>query len=129
MFLSELNAEVAELLGFGTNDLVTLGDFVDKRSYRFVNNFVNDPVPISRIYILQEADKPGIESLSPKEAVIELIRHSLPTRFAQTGDASHFQHCISLAKKVNIFRLKRTTTIHELPFLAKIVEEHISGYQ
>ena len=121
----KLSLEVAELLGHDTKDLIVLSELDEKRGYRFVNKFINVPMPLSRIYVLAEEADPGIESLSPQEAVIEFIRHSVPTRFAQPGNAVHLLQCVELAKKAATFRVKRSSSIQVLPDLAKLVEGHI----
>jgi len=123
----KLSIGVAKIFGYDSKNLIILDEHDKKRGYRFVNRFSNFSVPVRRVYVVKEEDKPGIERISPQEAVIEFIRHSIPTRFAQPGNASHLLQCISLAKQVDTFRLRRSYSTQKLPTFAKDVEEHIMG--
>lgn len=83
------------------------------------------PLPLKRAYLLEPSDAPEIVAIKPQEAVVELVRHSYPTRLAQPGGASHFGACVALIRSVGLFRLKRGPSLEGMDAIAEMVEKHL----
>ncbi len=122
----KLSREIATALGHDFESLSQLHLDSTKRGYHITQNFAQSPLPIRRIYVLADDTEFGIEPLSPKDSVMELVRHSRPTTIGISGGAPHFLQCATLAKKYNVYRLKRPRNLSLLPELVKLVENHAS---
>jgi hypothetical protein len=100
-----------------------------KRGWRIPRQVSNGPVPILRIYELQDADgEDGVLTLSPSEAFSALVRNSylLGILGATQTQALHFQQILRLAGGgVPVKVLKRRRSLAALPEVVRIVEEDI----
>ncbi|HEC61985.1 MAG TPA: hypothetical protein ENI27_06985 [bacterium] len=121
----KLSVEAADAIGCDPNSLRSLDKFETKQSYRLEKGFVKVPMPLSRIYLLSAETDFQFTRLTPQAAVIELVRHSYPTRWVLPGDAAHFQQCIKLANEVPIYRINRPFPISKLSEWAQLIEEHV----
>ena len=117
--------EAAKSQGIDPETLIPLDDLEEKRGFRFAESFQESNRPLSKIYILTDQGDQIFQRLTPQEAIVELIRNSYPTRFAQSGGASHFHQCVELVKQVPVFRLKRSPTLDTLPEFAALLADHI----
>ncbi|MEO1353053.1 MAG: serine kinase [Cyanobacteria bacterium J06635_15] len=122
----KLSPETAAALDYDFESLLKLYLDDKKRGYRPIRNFAQLPLPILRIYVLADDPEFDIEPLSPKESVMELVRHSRPTTLRISGDTPHFMQCTALAKAHTVYRLKRPRNLALLSQLVKVVEDHIS---
>lgn len=86
-------------------------------------------VPLSRIYVLREGERPEIESLEPQDAAVELIRHSygLPWVRKSGMAARHLECCAALVDRVPIFRLFRPRRLDLVPEVAELVQRDCEG--
>jgi hypothetical protein len=123
------------------DDLPRLHPEMDKRAWRAASNFLSSPLPLRRIYVLHgsfddsalaatpAASEPGIQQLRPREACIELVKHTYCTPLVGgpggNGMAtSHFAQCADLAQKVAVCRLgsrHATEGLAALPHLANLI--------
>jgi hypothetical protein len=122
----KLNPEVASSLGYERESLCLLHPLEEKRGLRLTHGFAHRPLPLRRVYVLAKDTAYAIEPIRPSEAMVELVRHSYPTRLLQPGGPSHFRQCARLVKDIPIYRLKRSSAIAALPDLAQLVEEHLA---
>jgi hypothetical protein len=121
----KLEIEAAKNLGIDPQKLILLHEDEEKRGFRFAERFPGDNQPLSKIYILSDQGDQIFQRISPQEALVELIRNSYPTRFAQSGGAEHFLKCVGLVKKVPVFRMKKPPTLKDLPDFAALLADHI----
>jgi hypothetical protein len=123
------------------DDLPRLHPEMDKRAWRAANNFESSPLPLRRIYVLHgsfddnavaassQSFEPGITLLRPRDACIELVKHTYCTPLVGgpggNGMAtSHFSQCADLAHKVPVCRLRSrhaTEGLAALPRLADLI--------
>jgi hypothetical protein len=124
------------------NSIVALGDVpetlpalhpdIDKRAYRVATGFAQVPLPLKRIYVLAPGTDVQIESLSPQEALIELIGHSYAARFGNellqaTGMAKHFKQCARVAQNACLYRFRRPASLSVLDEHVTTLINNISG--
>ena len=82
------------------------------------------PLELDRIYVLAEGDEPSSERLHPREAIVELLRHTWCARSMRELTArSNLAQSTSVAATVPIHRLVRPRTLDRLPDVVHIVEE------
>jgi hypothetical protein len=96
---------------------------VNKRAFSVAGGFAQMPLPLKGIYVLAAGSAVQIESLSPREAMLELIGHSYARRFGKellqgNGMATHFKQCARVAQNTCIYRLVRPASL-------SIIDEHV----
>jgi hypothetical protein len=121
----KLDVEAAKILGIDPHTLITLDGLEEKRGFRFVERFSETNQPLSKIYILSDQGDQIFHRLPSQDAIVELVRNSYPTRFAQAGGADHFLKCVELVNRVPVFRLRRPSTLEGLREFAALVANHI----
>jgi len=122
-------AEAASALGDDVQTLARLHPAEEKRARAVVDGSRQDPLPLGRLYVLADGTAPEIEPLKPRDAFVEVVRHSYLDRLLQaTGTtASHFRQCGALVTRVPVRRLTRPRVLHELPALAHLIENDVVG--
>lgn len=121
----KLHPEAAAALDYDPDLLHKLHSSQEKLGYRVHDAFDAGVLPLSRIYVLARGEGLKIERLPLGEAVMQLVRHSYPTRAQHCGGAAHFQQCVKVAKQVPIYKLVRPKELSLLPEIALRVEQHI----
>jgi hypothetical protein len=121
----KLDKIAAESLGIELKTLIELEEEEEKRGFRFAERFLTSNQHLSKIYILSGKNDQIFQRLSPQEAVVELIRNSYPTRFAQAGGANHFLQCTQLVKRVPVYRLMKPSNLKDLSKFAASLADHI----
>ena len=96
-----------------------------KFGYRLTTNFSTSPVELRRIYFLADSSEPAITPIHGQERMLELVRHTYPTRFLHSGGSDHFQNCARLAREIGFYRLNRPRDLSRLDEVARLVEEHL----
>lgn len=122
----KLDIEAAEKLGIDPQALIPLDETEEKRGFRFTERFLESKQTLSKIYILTDKPDRIFQRISSQEAIVELVRNTYPTRFAQAGGADHFLQCVELVKRVPVFRLKGPPSLDGLPEFAALLADHIS---
>jgi hypothetical protein len=115
---------IAASLGHAEESLTRMHRSQPKFAHQVTREFPLSPVPLDRIYVLTRDASPVIERISAPEAIIELVRNSVPTRWKLAGGASHLRQCSRLAERVPVFRIRTFDTLAELPILAERIENH-----
>jgi hypothetical protein len=117
--------EAAAFLGYSVEALPRLHPDYEKRARAARRGFSPAPLPLNAIYVLDEGDQLEVTTLGPKEAFLELVRHSYAAKLLEaTGTASqHFRRCDELVRSVSIRRLKRTSSLQELPDVTRFLME------
>ena len=117
--------EVAESLGYRRLTLRPMHASQVKQAQPVASGFWPTPLPVSCVYLLDRETHASVcSALSPVQAVVELVRHSVPTRWAVASNGRHLQMCGQLAKTVPIFPVRTFTSLEEIPGIAEGIEEH-----
>lgn len=117
----KLTAASASALGRGAEELVALHPREEKRGLRALERFDPHSVPLRKLYVLEPSDRVASERLGAQETLVELVRHSYPTRFGYPGDGGHLERLACLARTVPVDRLERGT-LSRLEDLVRLVE-------
>ena len=118
---------IASLLGFHNGSLRALHSSQPKMAGAVGNGFTAAPSPLARIYLLGRNHQPEIRQLSPLEAMLELIRNAVPTRWGHAGDARQLERCGAVARQVPMFTLRTFTDLDGLPEVARALEQHCAS--
>jgi hypothetical protein len=122
--------DAAVSLGYDFENLAFIHLGALKRNNHLVRGFSQAPVPLKRIYVLENVKRSQneIEPLQPQEAFLELTRHSRATNVLITKDfiGANMRQCAELIKNVSIFRLKRQSSLAALPSIVRLVEEDLA---
>jgi hypothetical protein len=120
--------EIAISLGFEDRSLKVMHASQIKKSRSVSRAFPERPLPLRRVYVLNRSDEiagpSGIARLAPAQALLELIRNSVPTRWRQPGDANHLAQCARLSRLIPAWRVKTFDQLSDIPELARRIEEH-----
>jgi hypothetical protein len=127
----KLNSDTGSALGFAPDDLTFLHSSEVKRGLNAVESFPRSTLPLRCAYVLSTNGTEmggAIERISSREALLELVRNSIPTRFRMPDEPNHFRQCGTLAERLPLFRLHRPQlSVTSLPELAAVVESHASS--
>jgi len=119
--------EVSDALEGIPDELPRLHPEMEKRGLRIPQKFRQGSIPVGRVYILQEGDRPvpQVLPIRPQEALVELVRHSFLARLLErTGDqARHFQQASRVVEQVPVRRLIRRKDLARLDEMACLIEQ------
>ena len=106
---------------------------VNKRALSVVDQFLQNPMRLRRIYVLAKGDSEGIVPLGPQQAFLEIMRHSyfatIPPLLEGSKTATGLQHSADLCASVSISTLIRRLSLSLLPRVTDLVEEDIASLQ
>ncbi len=116
--------DVLASLGEDAEVLPRVHPQLDKRARAIEHGHHSEPVPLRRLYVLTDAPSRQIQPLSPRQALLELLRHSYGARTLQAvRRVEHFRQCARLASEVPVRRLAAPRNLDALPALAGLIEE------
>jgi hypothetical protein len=104
----------------------------EKRARSTADRFLENPLPLRRIYVLAEGASLQIRTLKPQEAIAKLVGNSyipmvVGERFMRSqGVALHIQQCGRLVRDVPIYSLERPRSLTLLSDVAHLVEEDLA---
>ena len=109
-----------------------IASIYEKHACRIINRFSRGPLPLRSIYVISEDPVMEIDSLPPREAIVQIIKQSYIARVFKeylqgAKAASHFLECAEIVERVPVYRLKRPSSLSLLPDIVRLVEEHLSG--
>lgn len=101
--------ESAAGLGYDPSALPALDESVEKRALRPVEQFATHPLPLGRIYFLDEGTESRIKPITGGERFTTLLSQAYAPRFLGSGasTAAYFNKCQRLARHVPLYRLTR----------------------
>lgn len=100
----------------------------EKRFYRLPRASRPRPLPLERVYVLDDGSPPVIEPSDAQSAVRALIRHTYRAYLVEPmGRAErHLQQCTELAERTPVRRLQRPKTVDALSDVRRLVEEDLA---
>jgi hypothetical protein len=95
----------------------------------FESDFVSDPIPLKRIYLIEKGDAIKICLLGAQDSTIGLVRnsYSLVSLKARVNLSSHFVKCTKVAGYIPISRLIRSSDPKNLADFAQAIDEDIKN--
>jgi hypothetical protein len=120
----KLYPAIASALGYNRAALRVMHGSQAKRAHSVASGFDARPAPLRAVYVLDRGAASGIHRLPAVEAVVEMIRHSVPTRWGVAGDGRHLQMCSQLAAVLPAFRVRTFSSLDEIPSLVETIRDH-----
>jgi hypothetical protein len=119
----------AEILGLRADELPLLVDGETKRGRLLEEPPPESPLPLRRLYLLEEGDTIAIEPVVGLWAFVLLSSYSYASRLlGATGqEAVHFQQCTDLIHRSDLRRLVRPRRWERLSGVVEAVERDLSG--
>lgn len=125
----KLRPEAGTWLMNDYEDLPSLYQRSPKRYALAPRNFPERPLPLSRLYFLENRSAPSnrVVSLSSKEAFIELVRHTRVTNLVKDPQYldQHVKQCNAVVRTVPVRRLQRVARLEALPEIKACVEKDL----
>lgn len=116
-------------LGADPEDLPRLVAETDKRSVSTALEFQSDPLPLHRLYFLDNADTPEITPMKLQAAMLGLIANSGLSFFrhlvSPAAGMLHFEQCRVLLSSIPAYTLKRSRSLDRLAETVDLVEDHL----
>jgi len=111
-----------------TNILTPIRTIVGKVFCDASRGFLQDPIKLEGIYVLEKSDQTKISIFRSQENLIDLIRHSIANRIFvdNTDQAKNLTQCAKLINNTQIRRLEFSHSFKNLPDLVSLVEEDLS---
>ena len=118
--------EAAHALGIDPETLPLVVPDETKRARRVAGGPSAPSLPLAALFVLAFGEPARIEPLAPREALLELVRHSFcAPRLAQLGAERHFLQCGETVKRVVVRRLIRPRSLAVLADVASLVEREV----
>lgn len=115
---------VARALGLGISSLEPMHPSQVKQAHAVRHSFSPNPLPLQAIYVLDREAEGAPARINPVQTITELIRHSVPTRWAVAGSARHLRQCGRLAGMAPLFRFRSFRELRQIRELASEIEQH-----
>lgn len=121
--------EVAASLGVEPEEMALLHPKLEKRAHRSIRKFSTQPLPLKRLYVLEEGESMEIEPLKLQDALVEMVRHSWCVRVLKEQETEeHFLQCANLVRGIPVRRLTKPRSLPKLSELARlVVDDAIDG--
>ena len=110
-------------LGEDPKELPRCNPRLEKRARPAARRFPSTPIPLKRIYVLDQGDALEISPLRPQEALAQLLRHTYGAM--GVGHPSHFYDCAGVIKGAAVYRLRRQKSLSRLSELARFIEDDL----
>lgn len=124
--------DAVSAVGQDPSTLAALHERVSKRAVPAREGFAAQrAISLDGIYVLGQGDRLVCDVLSPREAFVELLRHSYCS--GQLGQLSSdalpplFRQYSRLVETVPVYRLDRPHDLTKLPDIVRIVEQNLNG--
>ncbi|MBN2682534.1 MAG: hypothetical protein JXR58_08495 [Bacteroidales bacterium] len=125
----KLWADTLKAFDENPDDYAKIRDSIEKRHVPIHDVFYNEPIPVSKIFILAVRNTPGIEikEVAGIEKFNVLRRHTFRYQFIEGLEMTkeHFQTISRIAEEVKVYRLFRPRKGFFVPELIKAVNEKL----
>lgn len=123
----KLLPDAAMAIGHDIDSLPLLHPDSPKFAHQLSEGFLQTPLPLKRLFVLEMDTKLEITPLSPQESFVELVRNSRVVSLLNAPEFSsdHLHQCTKLYQQVPICALKRQRDLAALPDVVKLVANAI----
>ena len=111
--------------------LARLHSQIEKRARVANTAFLDEPLPLRHLYILDRGSQLESVPMAPAEALLALVRHSYLSAIMKSlgGLDENFRQCARLARQISVSFLKRPSDLNALGDIVSLVEEEAARRQ
>ncbi len=107
--------------------LERVGPTVEKRAFHAAGRFSAERQPLNHVFVLSRGNIPSIETLTPHEALIQLVSHSYCYRmFTPDATVRNMVQCASVLRTASVRRLHTGASLDEIPQAVRLVEAAVN---
>jgi hypothetical protein len=120
----------AATFGDDPSALARLHSRVEKRTRSASTAFLDEPLPLGHVYVLDRGAMLESVPMKPVEALLALVRHSYFSGLMKSLGAldENFRQCVQLTRQISCRFLKRPSDLHGLRDIASLVEEEMAQH-
>lgn len=122
----KLGKDALSLFTSDPDKLLFIDTVEDKTLYRIKEWNVSNRELLQNLFIIKTGEEVAIEPINSQQALLELMRFSVPPSMVKLKQATHFVRCVELLKKVQIHSMRRPESLAHLRSLVTTVEEFIA---
>lgn len=119
--------EIAASLGYEAESLRRFHPALQKMGCSIEAGYSANPIGLRRMYVLSRAAEQPVSPIGRPSAVIQLVRHSMPSRIGVKAGADHLLQCSQVAESVPMYLIRTFDSLDEISALAKLVEDHAAN--
>jgi|GEM_PF-2685739 len=118
----KIDPDLARRYALPADQLCSVHPAEEQIYFSLVQGFPKIPLHVRALVFLDVGLQASLQRITARQAMIETVRYTLPTRFLQTtGSREHFQRCASIAGSVPAFALTRTRHLDDRELVADLV--------
>ena len=123
--------DAADAFGHKPGQLPSLYSNAPKLSYCFDQGFQQEPLPLTRLYVLRKGAQDGplceIKPLTHQSAFLELVKHTREMIGMSSADIreAHFHQCTALLQSVKVSYLIRRPQLNNLADVVEHIKHHV----
>lgn len=123
----KMRPDAVPSLGITADDLPRVDPTYERRKLDASATFSREPVPLARVYLLQDGPEVSLEPLSGIPAMLELLTHSYIVRLLgqHAAGPDHLQDCKRIVDQVGMRRAISPRGLEHLPTLLDLIEEDV----
>jgi hypothetical protein len=122
----KLSNDALGLFASNPAQLVFMEEIDEKKSYLIEELSNGNRVALEQIFVIKSGEEVVLEPFNAQQALLELMRYSIPPSMVRLNHAAHFERCVELVKCTRVFGLRRPGSISQLSQLVDRVEMSIS---
>lgn len=125
----KLGPEVVDRFDVPVGEPQRIGDARERHFYPLPHGQPSAPVPLDRVYVLEDADRLEITRTNPNREIMNLIENTYTAGLLRDDATaiSNFDRCSDLASAVAVKRLRRPRDLDELPRLVGRVVDDLAA--
>lgn len=124
----KLLPDAAAAIGPAPETLPLLHSQTPKLAHQLDRRFLQTPLPLARLYVLEMGTHLDITPLDPQKTFVELARNSRAVGLLNAPEftSTHLQQCTRLAQQVPIRSLMRQRSLAAMPEVMQFVENDLA---
>lgn len=124
----KLLPDAAAAIGPAPETLPLLHSQTPKLAHQLSQGFIQTPLPLKRLYVLEMGTHLAIVPLDPQQTFVELLRNSRAVGLLNAPEytSTHLSQCTRLAVQVPICSLMRRRSLAEMPDVMQLIENDIA---
>jgi hypothetical protein len=127
----QINVSPATLMAFSHDPIKhrRVEPEIEKRAFPVPELFSDASVPLTNIYVLDEGPENVLESIPPREALIELMRHSYCFSILTKAEkVTHLSQTAYLVSATTVSRARIRRSLEDLPDLSQLLENMVKTH-